>query len=405
MSATTIATTTTAAPVNHFQISHKSSHSTTTPTAAAKLPIKRVYNPHKHKFVQRIRLPYDDSISSTSPPQKNRVLVKVKICGINYLTDFNTTNSNTVIPGKRIIGKVPGFPNVKFLVYPYTTTTTTTTTNSGTPVELVHGESIDGGMQDSLVVHSSQLIPIPLNVSLHDACFINDIATVLYKYVHRMRPGRTIVLLNDVRRELNDVLVVLKHAGMAPNKVAIVDAGSVSRKYVGMFDVVYCFCRALAREAREYCAMEGDEGRENGVVLTSFETGWSEVMKLNSDDKQLTRDVLMILSKLNKEREEKDNSVGKQDTDSLVHSTASTNSSTKQYHYSWIWYDKDIDLQNYHNLHEYEDDDEDLDLPESENYYMNHMVYQMNEFLKENTLQRICYFNRKPKKPLNACII
>ncbi|RCK56624.1 hypothetical protein Cantr_05443 [Candida viswanathii] len=400
MSTTTIATTA-APPVNHFQISHKSSCST--PTAAAKLPIKRVYNPHKHKFVQRIRLPHDDATTTTSSPQKNRVLVKVKICGINYLTDFNTTNSNTVIPGKRIIGKVPGFPNVKFLVYPYITHTSSSTSES--PIELVHGESIDGGMQDSLVVHSSQLISIPLNVSLHDACFINDIATVLYKYVHRMRPGRTIVVLNDVRRELNDVLVVLKHAGMAPNKVAIVDAGSMSRKYVGMFDVVYCFCRALAREAREYCVVEGEEGREKGVVLTSFETEWSEVMKLNSDDKQLTCDVLMILSNLNKEREEKDSSDGKQDTDSLVHSTASTNSSTKQYHYSWIWYDKDIDLQNYHNLHEYEDDDEDLDLTESENYYLNHIVYQMNQFLKENTLQRVCYFNRKPKKPLNACII
>ena len=113
-------------------------------------------------------------------------------------------------------------------------------------------------------------------------------------------------------------------------------------------------------------------------------------MDLTYSDKRLAMDVLLILSKLNKQRDEKEynnvssGNTSQHDNISLVHSTTSTNSgsSTKHHHYSWIWYDQDVDLHNYHNLHEYEDEDEDLDLNECENH-QNRIIYQMNQLLNQ----------------------
>lgn len=402
---TTIAATT----VNHFQITHRYS-------SAAELPIKRVYNPDKHKFVQKIKLPNDIA----TPLQSDRIDLKVKICGVNYLLDFNTTN-NTVIPGKRIIGKISGFPNLMFLVFPFTTCKLEGIHphNNTCKCNLTYGESIDGGLQDNINVCTRSLIPIPLNVSLHDTCFIFDILTVFYKFVNYLKPGRTIILLNDLQKELNDILIVLKHFHIQSNKVAIIDKSMVDTKYNNKFDVVYCFNHDLLQQAQDYCvSAESKTTKPNSTILTNFKTNVTttdkhyKTMDLTYSDKRLAMDVLLILSKLNKQRDEKEynnvssGNTSQHDNISLVHSTTSTNSgsSTKHHHYSWIWYDQDVDLHNYHNLHEYEDEDEDLDLNECENH-QNRIIYQMNQLLNQKTLRRVCYFNRKPKKSLNACII
>lgn len=401
--------------VNHFHLTHDSS-------IVDKLPIKRIYNPKIDKFIHKIKLPNinNDSIEINS---NNMINVKIKICGINYLTDFNNNNKNyQVIPGKRIIGKISDFPNLKFLIFPYTNCKNQGLHNkSNCKCDLIYGETIDGGLQDNLNVSINSLIPIPLNLSLHDVCFIFDILIYFFKYIKYLKFERTIILLNDLNKELNDILIVLNHFKISSNKVIIIDKSMINSKYFKKFDIVYCFNQQLFNHAIQYC----NSSSTSSIILTNFPTNSTDkhikIMKLSFNDKQLTIDILLILSKLNKQRDDIELLQQQQhrrpvhfDNDSLIKSTNSsrsfsTNSTTttttnnslrhSQSHYSWIWYDQDINLyNNYYNFNEFESHNDIDD-------YQNQIINQMNQFLNQKSLKRICYFNRNPQNLLNACII
>ncbi|EMG47842.1 hypothetical protein SBY92_005037 [Candida maltosa Xu316] len=374
-----------------------------------KLPIKRIYNPITHEFIQTIRLPHE----ITEPTNNSETVnIKIKICGINYLSDFTHTNNNSVIPGKRVIGKLAQLPNVKFLVYPYTNCQIENLNHDHNHhyCPLTIGENIHGGLQDTLQVSKRLLIPIPGNVSLHDVCFVFDILLPFFKYSQYIKPEKTIIILNDVEKEMNEVLIVLRHLNIQSNKIVLVDGNSIDDKYLGKFDVVYCFNNKLLNLAKKYCVSTGLESTKSNFLVFSTTPihGMSDrtnrVMRLTYDDKPLCLTVLRILSVLNKKKEVSSPSSSSSqsptsgDSDSLVHSTSSTNtsSSVKYHHYSWIHFDHDIDLKNYHNLNLFEEDDE---------IYQSKIIRQMNDYLNQKKLTRVCYFNRTSKKTLNACII
>ena len=86
-----------------------------------------------------------------------------------------------------------------------------------------------------------------------------------------MKPGKTIILLNDIKKELNEVLLILKIFNINFNSIIIIDGNSLSPRFNNKFETVYCFNRNLKYEAINYCVSTGLQAtRSKYTVLTSF---------------------------------------------------------------------------------------------------------------------------------------
>ena len=301
----TITATTTALSLSSSDVKTFHNYQVVLPT---QLPIKRLYNPLKEQLIQLIKLPNDFNFkkkNNNANNANNEILVKVKMCGINYLSDFKSSAVNNgvihklrkpIVPGMRIICKIDSIKNIKFLVFPFTTCQLenihnhphlvrqqpltnkledSNNNNANSSVDhncdLIYGKDIDGGLQTHLSVPKSLLIPIPYNISLHDVCFIFDILLPFYKFFQFVKPGKTIILLNDIKKELNEVLLILKIFNINFNSIIIIDGNSLSPRFNNKFETVYCFNRNLKYEAINYCVSTGLQAtRSKYTVLTSF---------------------------------------------------------------------------------------------------------------------------------------
>ncbi|KAK6198728.1 uncharacterized protein RJT21DRAFT_87884 [Scheffersomyces amazonensis] len=98
----------------------------------------------------------------------------------------------------------------------------------------VHGYTIDGGLQDYIKVKDPEntLVKVPSNVSLHDALFVFDIMLPFYSFVkyhlNVLISGKVLVILNDITKELNDILIILSHFNVDQANVSILDSKMIN---------------------------------------------------------------------------------------------------------------------------------------------------------------------------------
>ena len=119
----TIMATTTALSLSSSDVKTFHNYQVVLPT---QLPIKRLYNPLKEQLIQLIKLPNDFNSkkkNNNANNANNEILVKVKMCGINYLSDFKSSAVNNgvihklrkpIVPGMRIICKIDSIKILNF---------------------------------------------------------------------------------------------------------------------------------------------------------------------------------------------------------------------------------------------------------------------------------------------------
>lgn len=229
---------------------------------STKLPreFKFNVNDSSNKTVNRLS-------ETNTNPVCDEVIMKIKIIGINYNKDFQLLESSrlnpklNVVPGNKIIGKITLTLNhprsipfaddhSKYIVFPYSNCIIQQPSNGlcsncyqlsksvDTSINqqnynvyknhqclanLEYGYTIDGGLQDYIKIKNptDSLIKIPDNVSLHDSCFLMEIMLPFYSFLkdnfgknnleNISIDGRILVILNNVSKEINDILIVLKH--------------------------------------------------------------------------------------------------------------------------------------------------------------------------------------------------
>lgn len=209
-----------------------------TTSAVNLLPIRRRLTSGKLK--ELVILPSE--LSSAS----NVLVLRVKHVALDFSTDFT---ANQIVPGSRVIGKMSsgdkrlGFSrHDKLMVFPYLTCwiqsasdpcanctaamahdISTYSTHKLYPCtrNWQYGKTLDGGLQDYMRVpqplHS--VFKVPPGVSLHDCCFLFDIALPFYAYcrdvllalLQQAPDSRILVILSDSSREANDCLLVIQH--------------------------------------------------------------------------------------------------------------------------------------------------------------------------------------------------
>ena len=425
------------------------------PSQSSHLPIRRVYDIKCNRILETIKFNGNSSHYNCEPSQKDsNVKVDVKICALSYPTDFHHQLYN-VVPSKRIIVKKHSFEShnktrrVKFLVYPYTTCHLEGIHNdSHCCCSLTYGEDLDGGLQESLYVPKQLLIPIPQNVSLHDVCFIWDIILPFYVYSTYIT-NQTCILLNDIKREINEVLIILNHLNIDQRAITILDETTMSLKYADKFDTVFCFNSKLAQFA-EFCCQPPTAAlalihkrQRLSKILTNFpivaksSDKTYHYMKLGYDDEKSCIELLQIIRDLNNNRsgyqglndsttQPRNNSTtttvssssaSTSDANSLRQEhmdnksvTTTSNSSRELHskgHCTWFWSDEDVDLTNYSDLslemdQSFDDDEERGDVNDD---YESRVVHDMNKKLNSSKPHRVCYFNRKIKPSVNVSII
>lgn len=189
-------------------------------------------------------------------PRPHSALLRIKHVALNFTRDFSA--SPGCVPGLNMIGRVVlnnettdpklcGADARRVFVFPYTNciiqdstplcancSKVTTLSNHIDNDEyaqydvhrkypclrnLVYGKTIDGGLQDFLrVPHPlKQLIAVPKQVSLHDCCFLMDVALPFMVYCKEIlskstrKNSKVLVFLNDCEMEVNDCLLVIRH--------------------------------------------------------------------------------------------------------------------------------------------------------------------------------------------------
>ncbi|KAG5421872.1 hypothetical protein I9W82_000965 [Candida metapsilosis] len=419
------------------------------------LPIRRIYDIRSNGIIETIK--FNDKESDFSHHSRytgdNKVKVDVKIAALAYPTDFYHQLHN-VIPSKRIIVKkhnhrssTGSTKRTKYLVYPYSTCQEENIHHgSQCCCTLTYGEDLDGGLQESLYIPESLLIPIPKNVSLHDVCFIWDIILPFYIYSSCIT-NNTCIILNDVKREINEVLIILNHLNIDQSSVTIVDEATISSNYANKFDTVFCFNSKLGQFAEFCCQMQSVlQDKQAPKILTNFpivaksNNKTYQYMKLGFDDRKSCIELLQILHDLNTTR---NSFSGSDDSPSQPrsNSTSTTMSSTSTYtsdvssrqenqgdsqsigtssnssqdknsksHCSWFWSDDDVDLTNYSdlsfNMDQGFDDDEDTCYDDDDDGLIESAaVHDMNKYIIDGKLRRVCYFNRSIKPNVNVSII
>lgn len=201
---------------------------------------------------------------------ENEAVLKVKMTGIVYNKDFELFKlknfpGRPVVPGNKIVARLHqcANPNVspgKYLIFPYSNCllqnspvvcdncqflkdTGTNHLNYRTLqchqdyqclYNWEYGLTLDGGLQDYIKVKSpeSSLIKVPDTISLHDCCFLLDLALPLYSFLKEIDPSTIqdqtfLIVLNDTTKESNDILIILKHFQISRNQVVLVDSPSL----------------------------------------------------------------------------------------------------------------------------------------------------------------------------------
>ncbi|KAM9904725.1 hypothetical protein OXX79_002573 [Metschnikowia pulcherrima] len=190
-------------------------------------------------------------------PEESSLLLRVKHVAIDFTMDF--AGNPGIVPGARFVAKIPSMhpirdgehmfsPADKLLVFPYSACWLQNrkfmcnncisasacdvekyVTHQRTPClrQPVYGRQLNGGLQDYIRVPSPahSLVKVPESVSGHDCCFLFDVALPFLSYCVDVMfagpgansqslpdsPGRVLIMLNDVKKEANDCLLVIRH--------------------------------------------------------------------------------------------------------------------------------------------------------------------------------------------------
>lgn len=224
------------------------------------LPVKRVFDPINGLVRELPKLPKEFELDNDIP----QCIFKVKLAAINFVTDFKQISS-PIVPGNRAIGKITttNIANIddskKYLVYPISTclhqNSTTPCANCDHLHNLkvlgqlshekfdhyrclrpwIYGVTIDGGLQEYMKLYypHDALLAIPLEVLSHDACFMFERSLPLYIVLKNLRlvggSDRTLMILSDVDREINDILLVLHHFGIDQRQFVFIDRRAIGK--------------------------------------------------------------------------------------------------------------------------------------------------------------------------------
>ncbi|WLF77955.1 hypothetical protein PVL30_001678 [Lodderomyces elongisporus] len=339
-----------------------------------RIPTKRVYDSKNNRILNVIRhLHEDNGIKANEDANENlepanidsakwKVHVCVKICALSYPQDFPKSNKHQigVIPGKRMIVKKFDESQI-YLVFPYTNCKVERVEQHRYKEEnrchrqnqnqnqnqcrsqcqcqcqcnLIYGEDLDGGLQSSIYVPRDLLIPIPTGVSLHDVCFIWDILLPFYiHFQHAKNNFSSIcIILNNVEREVNEILLVLNHFNYDQGKITITDFTKRRPSMLGKYDCVFCFNPHQLTFAESYCKSTGLESIRNRYCIfidspipSTHSTDKTYVsMRLTYEDQPKCTDLLNILADINTnlvQQQENKGDIGN------FHDNSSTNKST-----------------------------------------------------------------------------
>lgn len=315
-----------------------------TTSAVNLLPIRRRLINKKLK--ELVILPGELASSTLS------LVLRIKHVALNFTRDFHTN----LVPGSRIIGKIPtgdkrlGFGrNDKLMVFPYLTcwiqgvldpcenciavmakdiSTYKSHLRNPCTANWKYGKTLDGGLQDYIKVPLPQhsLIRIPNGVSLHDCCFLYDIAVPFYSYcrdvlcslLEKTPDCRILVILGDSTREANDCLLVIHHLRLDHLLITFTDMKKLNEipgllsTYANKFHHVLVFAAgqgpvtaALAlglatglesTKARHTIALFGDHV---GRIYSEPPDRTVHRVNLSYKDKFLMEELLQALSDLN----------------------------------------------------------------------------------------------------------
>ncbi|EGW35309.1 uncharacterized protein SPAPADRAFT_58531, partial [Spathaspora passalidarum NRRL Y-27907] len=242
------------------------------------LPIKRLYDPKTKKLRKSIVFPRVNEVAKTHPSSyQEKITVKIKMTGINYELDF-IDDCDVVVPGKGMVVKISSIPpsiesvlaynpKQKYLVFPYTTCKLENQhLEESCECHLVYGKDLDGGLQEFLDVPHQLLIPIPQNISIHDVCFVTEILLPFYNNLNKVHlnsaNSKTLILLNDIRKEINEILIIIKHFNIPQSSIVFLDNYTISKlkypsMYSGRFQTVFCFNKSLQKFAEFSCISTG----------------------------------------------------------------------------------------------------------------------------------------------------
>ena len=343
------------------------------------LPTKRIFDLKTYRIRESTKLPKE---FTTVREGGDELIMRVKLVGINYQTDFAAitywnTDKKTLVPSSKIVGKlitdVPAM-NLKYLVFPFTNCINQKRISqcknceklaSSEPLNslnidvwarykctenLIYGFTIDGGMQDYMRIPSPSetLLPIPNNLSLHDACFLTDIALPLYtcileNFIQMPRSpvslngdegsstvgtpnfmGNILLVLLDIQKEINDVLIVLKYFRVPELSFSVIDARKYASllhndkvRYLSRFTQVFVFYPhpelvAFATHCLYSLGLEATKSRYNLILFDqfhvqslvanknlSFTDRTVQHFKLSYKDRIYAEQLLQIVSELN----------------------------------------------------------------------------------------------------------
>lgn len=381
------------------------------------LPYKRIYDPELNRIKQVYIFPQDRP-EQNPDLDSTRITVKIKMTGITYNCDFHPEAPHPVIPGKSIIGSINYCPpslselyrnprSRKYLVYPYTTCQIEGLhLDQECDCELMYGRDIDGGMQDTISVPFQLLIPIPRNISLHDALFVWDILLPFYIQVTNMAQTiktsrrKILIVVHDTRKQINEILIILDYFHIPQHMVVVVDKTTIQNQYYDyeqQFENVFCFDSSMMKFVEFACISDNDS-----QIFTTFPvTAKSDDkcyhhIQLTYQDRIYCEDILTILSRLNHAHEKPETSLPSPTSSEI--STSSNNSShfssystnLKPMHFSWIWYERDYLSLYYADVDFLHEDEDETD--------HTHSVNEMNKLIALNQLSRICYLNKSAHK-------
>ncbi|RLV96269.1 hypothetical protein JA1_000417 [Spathaspora sp. JA1] len=389
------------------------------------LPIKRIYDPKTKKIKKRIVFAENENGKGNLGSYQNKITVKIKMTGINFESDFHE-DARVVIPGKGMVVKLHSIPpnlesvfefnsKRKYLVFPYTTCKLENRHIENTcECNLLYGKDIDGGLQEFMDVPYELLIPVPENISLHDGCFVTDILVPFYSNINKVNVNyKTLILLNDILKEMNEILIILKHFNIQQSSFVFLDSSMVlnhASSYSSRFHTVFCFNKSLSKFAEFSCISTGKTLTKSvynifanfPIVAQSSDKTYHSMIPTYQDKIACVK-VLEILSQLNTEQKEVLSS-SNSPTLPIAKQVSQTNSSSSSSptlisppipRFAWIWHEKDYDLVNF----------EDLDVDSTPKHKRTYQtIDDMNRLIKSSTLSRICYINRKTNKKSNLLL-
>lgn len=395
------------------------------------LPVKRLYHPKLGVVRELPKLRRDFELDASVP----LCILKIKLTGVNFKTDFACIKTPTV-PALKFIGKVYASSGVtldtsqKYLVFPFSTCLLQNAPDLCqncrhlANVKLLnqlsidkfeqypclkswtYGVDIDGGLQDYITIKNPEeaLLPVPSGISLHDACFMFERSLPLYSVLKRVKipsSERVLMVLGSIDREINDVLVVLNHLGLDQRQFVFMDRHSIGELkgeqrelYRNRFTHMLVF--DISSTLLRFSSLALSSDKKTRVFLFDQMTpidlnkyfgdkpyGLHRV-RLAHHHKADAMDLMRIIADMNQVQPADftyDSVAASVIAGSLSSSLLSDRKHRKQLRKrrAWLYYDMDVDL--YHDYHEHQ----------LNNRGRTHTSNHINYYIRHPKYHRICY--------------